>query len=43
MTGTNCDLFTHKSSRLYLNHLEPSGIGMEGLRYSAGSPNEDCG
>jgi hypothetical protein len=21
MTGTNCDLFTHKSSRLYLNHL----------------------
>jgi hypothetical protein len=22
MTGTNCDLFTHKSSRFYLNHLE---------------------
>jgi hypothetical protein len=22
MTGTNCDLFTHKSSRSYLNHLE---------------------
>jgi hypothetical protein len=21
MTGTNCDLFTHKSSRLYLNYL----------------------
>jgi hypothetical protein len=21
MTGTNCDLFTHKSSSLYLNHL----------------------
>jgi hypothetical protein len=21
MTGTNCDLFTHKSSRSYLNHL----------------------
>jgi hypothetical protein len=21
MTGTNCDLFTHKSSRLYLNHV----------------------
>jgi hypothetical protein len=21
MTGTNCDLFTHKSSRPYLNHL----------------------
>jgi hypothetical protein len=21
MTGTNCDLFTHKSSRTYLNHL----------------------
>jgi hypothetical protein len=20
-TGTNCDLFTHKSSRSYLNHL----------------------
>jgi hypothetical protein len=20
MTGTNCDLFTHKSSRSYLNH-----------------------
>jgi hypothetical protein len=24
MTGTNCDLFTHKSSRSYLNHLVPS-------------------
>jgi hypothetical protein len=21
MTGTNCDLFTHKSSRSYFNHL----------------------
>ena len=21
MTGTNCNLFTHKSSRSYLNHL----------------------
>jgi hypothetical protein len=21
MTGANCDLFTHKSSRSYLNHL----------------------
>jgi hypothetical protein len=21
VTGTNCDLFTHKSSRSYLNHL----------------------
>jgi hypothetical protein len=21
MTGTNCDLFTHKSSRSYLNHF----------------------
>jgi hypothetical protein len=21
MTGTNCDLFTHKPSRSYLNHL----------------------
>jgi hypothetical protein len=21
MTGTNCDLFTHKWSRSYLNHL----------------------
>jgi hypothetical protein len=21
MTGINCDLFTHKSSRSYLNHL----------------------
>jgi hypothetical protein len=21
MTGTNCELFTHKSSRSYLNHL----------------------
>jgi hypothetical protein len=21
MTGTNCDFFTHKSSRSYLNHL----------------------
>jgi hypothetical protein len=21
MTGTNCDLFTHKSSRSYMNHL----------------------
>ena len=21
MTGTNCDLYTHKSSRSYLNHL----------------------
>jgi hypothetical protein len=21
MTGTNCGLFTHKSSRSYLNHL----------------------
>jgi hypothetical protein len=21
MTGTNCDLFTHKSSRSYLDHL----------------------
>jgi hypothetical protein len=21
ITGTNCDLFTHKSSRSYLNHL----------------------
>jgi hypothetical protein len=24
MTGTNCDLFTHKSSRSYLNHLVQS-------------------
>jgi hypothetical protein len=23
MTGANCDLFTHKSSRSYLNHLVP--------------------
>jgi hypothetical protein len=21
MTGTNCDLFTHKQSRSYVNHL----------------------
>jgi hypothetical protein len=26
MTGTNCDLFTHKSSRSYLNHLVLNGI-----------------
>jgi hypothetical protein len=26
MTGTNCDLFTHKSSRSYLNHLVYSRI-----------------
>ena len=25
MTGTNCDLFTHKSSRSYLNHLVKTG------------------
>jgi hypothetical protein len=25
MTGTNCDLFRHKSSRLYLNHLVHKG------------------
>jgi hypothetical protein len=25
MTGTNCDLFTHKSSWSYLNHLELQG------------------
>jgi hypothetical protein len=24
MTGTNCDLFTHKQSRSYLNHLVKS-------------------
>jgi hypothetical protein len=24
VTGTNCDLFTHKSSRSYLNHLVPT-------------------
>jgi hypothetical protein len=24
MTGTNCDLFTHKQSRSYLNHLVQS-------------------
>jgi hypothetical protein len=23
MTGTNCELFTHKQSRSYLNHLAP--------------------
>jgi hypothetical protein len=24
MTGTNCDLFTHNSTRSYLNHLVPA-------------------
>jgi hypothetical protein len=28
MTGTNCDLFTHKSSRSYLNHLVKSPLGL---------------
>jgi hypothetical protein len=27
MTGTNCDLFTHKSSRSYLNHLVHGSLG----------------
>ena len=31
MTGTNCDLFTHKSSRSYLNHLVHS-LGRDALR-----------
>jgi hypothetical protein len=26
MTGTNCDLFTHQSSRSYLNHLVFSSV-----------------
>jgi hypothetical protein len=26
MTGTNCDLFTHKQSRSYLNHLVLTAI-----------------
>jgi hypothetical protein len=26
MTGTSCDLFTHKSSRSYLNHLVHTSI-----------------
>jgi hypothetical protein len=34
MTGTNCDLFTHKSSRSYLNHLVTgaTGIVTKGLK-----------
>jgi hypothetical protein len=27
MTGTNCDLFTHKQSRSYLNHLVITATG----------------
>jgi hypothetical protein len=29
MTGTNCDLFTHKSSRSYLNHLVHRRLNFE--------------
>jgi hypothetical protein len=31
MTGTNCDLFTHKSSRSYLNHLVVTSNAVETL------------
>jgi hypothetical protein len=35
MTGTNCDLFTHKSSRSYLNHLVlRSNKDLKGYDYS---------
>ena len=29
MTGTNCDLFTHKQSRSYLNHLVTSQLNYQ--------------
>jgi hypothetical protein len=35
MTGTNCDLFTHKSSRSYLNHLVFSHY-LKTARFSGG-------
>jgi hypothetical protein len=35
MTGTNCDLFTHKQSRSYLNHLA--------LVTRGGDDGGDCG
>jgi hypothetical protein len=33
MTGTNCDFFTHKSSRSYLNHLVYTGLHMFKITY----------
>ena len=35
MTGTNCDLFTHKSSRSYLNHLVSYVLTQTILFYTA--------
>jgi hypothetical protein len=48
MTGTNCNLFTHKQSRSYLNHLVHSGScwATETLRLAPSCRNwrnsEDC-
>jgi hypothetical protein len=40
MTGTNCDLFTHKQSRSYLNHLVHGGTRWRSwLRHCATSRN----
>jgi hypothetical protein len=33
MTGTNCDLFTHKSSRSYLNHLVLGQKTLKGKKF----------
>jgi hypothetical protein len=40
MTGTNCDLFTHKSSRSYLNHLV-SLFGITSDKFNADDDNND--
>ena len=34
MTGTNCDLFTHESSRSYLNHLVISDRRIQAINTS---------
>jgi hypothetical protein len=44
MTGTNCDLFTHKSSRSYLNHFVYRFIfvlPLEGQLVNAAEENDD--
>jgi hypothetical protein len=41
MTGTNCDLFTHKSSRSYLNHLvQPFWTNVQNLKKTNGHSDE---
>jgi hypothetical protein len=41
MTGINCDLFTHKSSRSYLNHIVLyTKHHYTGYNYATGSTSE---